>query len=439
VTSVSTVDETSARLPGPLEEISLAAIRERPLEFLGNLQREHGDLLGYVAGGAPVVLASHPEHVLDVLKRDSAAYTKENTPDLFMLRPLLGEGLLTSTGRRWRRQRATLAPLFRPAEVRRFDAVMVDAAQRLAADWAEGVVLDVEPVLSALTLEILVEAIFGRSVRGVGDGFGSAVGDINHFIGRFGGEDLSRDPLAGASLAAYRRGAAVVHGITDALIQSIEAVDHGGGELLRRLRDVSASRRELHDQVLTLVMAGHETTAKTLVWALHLLSTHPQWQDRVAGEARAALGEHGRLDVASVSELPVTSGVVREAMRLYPPVWLIARRTVRATRLGGVDLRPDTLVCLSPWLVHRDPRWWPDPDRFDPTRSHDRVPAQAYFPFGGGERVCVGQHFALLEAVLVLATVLAGCVVTPAGGPVQPEALVTLRPREGLRLQVGAR
>jgi enediyne biosynthesis protein E7 len=191
-------------------------------------------------------------------------------------------------------------------------------------------------------------------------------------------------------------------------------------------------------------MAGHETTAKALTWTLHVLAGQPEAADAVQAELRLVLG--GRLPTAAdLPRLGLTRRVIDEAVRLYPPVWLISRRTTKDTELGGYPVPEGTLVCISPWTMHRNPDHWPDPERFDPGRFlPDAVaarPSHAYLPFGGGPRVCIGRAFALTEAALVLATILPRLDLAhvPGSPPVEPEALVTLRPRDGLVMRVQRR
>jgi cytochrome P450 len=192
---------------------------------------------------------------------------------------------------------------------------------------------------------------------------------------------------------------------------------------------------ELRDQVLTIAMAGHETTAKTLTWTLYLLDRHPEVAARLAGEVDAALG--GRLPTAAdLDKLTLCQQVIEEALRLYPPVWQITRRALGPDALAGYDVTPGALIAISPYLLHRNPRYWDEPDAFRPERfaaGSAAYPSHLYLPFGGGPRICIGQHFALVEATLVLATLLREIrlEVVP-GFIVEPEALVTLRPRHGL-------
>lgn len=425
---------TTTAAPVHAGEVRLEQVRADSLAFLESMARAHGDLFTYRLDGEDVVVANHPDLIGAVLRHDVHSYTKERTPDHLMLGGLLGQGLLTSSGEGWRRQRAALAPLFRRSEIVRYDRLIARSAQHLADRWATAPgCRRVDHDLSALTLSVLVEAIFGADVSSIGAGFGSAVDDINHYLGAYGRSDGVPDPQLNAR---YARAARLVRAITDALIASFRGGGADASAFLQRLQEVQDGR-QLHDQVLTLVMAGHETTAKTLTWALLLLASDPDAQQAVRAEVReVCAGSPPTAD--QIGRLEITGGVVREAMRLYPPIWLMSRRTVGEATLGSARLAPGTLVCVSQWLAHRDERWWTDPDRFDAHRmTADASPVPfSYFPFGGGERLCIGQHLAVLESTLALGTLVERCEFTRDAAMPTPQALVTLRPEDGAELTI---
>ena len=417
-------------------------MRSDPLRFMKSLVARFGDITTHHADGEVVVLLSRPDFARQVLRDNAANYSKERTPDDAMLRPLLGNGLLTSSGADWERQRRMFAPAFRRTEVERFDEIIVTAAVGLANRWRSGGPeqgpVRVDHELTGLTLNVLVKAILGIDFTGVGAGFGSAVDAINSFIGHFV-PDSGQDP---ADIERRRRGFLRAKAFLDAVITMIisarQATDGHGGDLLASMlatgEDMPGS--ELRDHVLTMVMAGHETTAKALTWTLYLLDQHPSVSEVVRAEVTDVL--MGRLPTAAdVPHLEHCRRAVTEAIRLYPPVWLISRRAISADVIGGYQIPARSLVCISPYLLHRDPRYWDDPasyrpERFAPGGPADRM-SHLYLPFGGGPRVCIGQHLAMTEAVLVLATLLQRVRLTLVpGSEVEPEALVTLRPRNGL-------
>ena len=428
--------------PGP-GDCDLRAMRNDPLRFLSDATASYGDVVRYRAGGETTYLLNRPELARQVLKDNAANYTKDRTPDHIMLRPLLGNGLLTSEGGDWERQRHMCAPAFRRSQVEIFDSVMTAAAQELLGRWRPaieaGTPVRVDHDLTALTLAVVIEAMFGTDIAGIGQGFGRAVDAVNSFIGHYlpeDGADSGAD--TGARYAGYARAAAFLDQVVQAIVMARRAGSGTGrldllAELLSSPAEVSDT--ELRDQVLTIAMAGHETTAKNLTWTLYLLDRHPEVAARVTAEVDATLG--GRVPVAAdLPRLTLCRQVIEEALRLYPPVWQISRRAAGPDTVGGYDVTPGALVGISPYLLHRHPAYWTEPEAFRPERfapgAPDR-PSHLYMPFGGGPRVCIGQHFALVEATLVLATLLreVRLEVVP-GFPVEPEALVTLRPRHGL-------
>jgi cytochrome P450 len=428
--------------PGPADEIDPLLIRRDPLRFLSDMTAEYGALCSHRTGGERVYVLNDPGLVRQVLKDDYTSYTKAGTPDDHMLSPLLGDGLLTSNGETWERQRHRCAPSFRRSAVEEFDTLMTAAAADLADRWGRaadaGEPLRVDHDLTSLTLRIVVAALLGSDQVDLGRGFGQAVDAINRFIGHYDGSAPMTGDMAvrrDAYLAAQRFLRGVV-GLLIAARRMTGPAARADDLLAAMMRDGKLSGAELYDQVLTMVMAGHETTAKALTWTLHVLAGQPEVAAAVHRELRLVLG--GRPPTAAdLPQLSLTRRVIDEVVRIYPPVWLISRRATRDTELGGYPLPAGTLICISPWTLHRNPAYWPDPERFDPDRFLPAAVAarhgHAYLPFGGGPRVCIGRAFALTEAALVLATILPRLSLAHVPGlPVEPEALVTLRPRHGL-------
>jgi cytochrome P450 len=432
---------------GSAGSTTLAAIRSDPLGFLATRAARHPDRWWHRSGDEPVHVVNHPELARHVLRDNHVNYTKAGTPDDEMLTPLLGEGLLTTDGEVWARQRRLAAPSFRRQEVERFDLLITRAALDLAGGWRAaaggGRPVRVDHDLTALTLRVVVAALLGTDLESLGAKFGQAVDAVNRFIGHV-------DPAAPDSAdmlarhAAYLRAKQFLDLVVSTLIEARVYAGPAEGAAPDLLSTLLAAPgcpegftgRELHDQVLTMIMAGHETTAKALTWTLHLLGGHPEVAAAVAAELEAVLG--GRVPAASdLPRLVLTRAALDEAIRIFPPVWLLSRRAVADDVVAGEPVPAGTLVCLSPWLMHRHPGFWASPEeyrpeRFLPAEAAER-PSHLYLPFGGGPRICLGQAFALTEATLVLATVLPRVRLHPVPGHVvEPEALVTLRPRHGL-------
>lgn len=432
--------------PGPEGDVDIEWMRRAPLEFVTDMARRYGDVTRHRTGEDTVYLLNRPDLARHVLKDNGANYTKLNTPDDRMLRPLLGNGLLTSNGVDWARQRHQCAPEFRMSAVRSFDAIITEATRELLKRWTTGPAssdaIAVDHHLTSLTLTIVTRAILGADITGVGEGFGDAVDAVNRFIGHYVPPD-DPDPQDTTSRRhGFLRARMFLNMITQTLISARRASVHDETTLLDAMMhgEHPLTDTELRDEVLTLIMAGHETTAKSLTWTLYLLDRHPLEAQRVYDEVDRVLGERTPTS-ADIAELPVCRLVIQEAMRLYPPVWLISRRARAADVVDGYDVAPGTLVCVSQWVLHRDPRYWDAPDDFIPDRFREPIrPSHLYLPFGGGDRICIGQHLAVVEATLVLAMLAQSVRFRLVEGfPVEPEALVTLRPKHGMRMTVTRR
>jgi enediyne biosynthesis protein E7 len=433
---------TTLTPPGPVTEQDLMLIRREPLRFLDQMIAEYGDITSHQAGGVTVYLIGRPDLARQVLKEDNASYTKTGTPDEAMLRPLLGDGLLTSSGETWARQRRMCAPAFRRTEVERYGDLIVTAAVRMLDRWrgaiASGQPIRIDHELTSLTLSVLVKAVLGADLDGIGPGFGAAVDAVNAFMGRYLPDEEDDAADMATRLSAYRSAKAFLDAVVHTLLAGRRTVGEQGrrdllGAILATGDQVPAS--ELRDQILTLIMAGHETTAKALSWTLYLLDQHPQELRQVQDEVDQVLG--GRPPVtADLPALAACRRAVAEAVRLYPPVWLICRRAVADGTLDRYDVPAGTLIGISPYVLHRHPAYWQEPERYVPDRfTVEPQPSHVYLPFGGGDRICLGQHLAMVEAVLVLATLVQQVRLELVPGfPVEAEALVTLRPKHGLMM-----
>lgn len=429
--------------PGPGQTLSLDTIRSEPLVFLAALQDSYGDIVHYGSDGWSAILVSHPDYVRHVLVDNVRNYIKAGTPDLRMLKPMLGDGLLTSDGEVWRMQRHLLAPLFRRDMVERFGPLITAAAVAQRDAWAvsDGPI-EVCGELSALTLRIVAQALFGHDVGDDAGRFRDAVESLNEAMGGL-------QPVDAAASYRFAGALAVIHDVVE---QAIRGHRHHDGHVFDALSLMLGARnevggpamcdRQLLDQSVTLLLAGHETTAKALTWTLHLLGDHEDVAARLFDEIDRVLA--GRVPcVEDLAALPYCAAVLAEAMRLYTPIWIVSRIAVADDEIGGFHVPAGTLLPISPYLVHRHPAFWQDADRFDPTRFLSAVPAMhpcQFLPFGAGVRHCIGRHFALIEMQLVLATLLQGWRLRAVvGRPVVAEALVTLRPRGGLWMTMEAR
>jgi cytochrome P450 len=421
-------------------------IRADPLAFLMDASRRHGDTLAFRIGPVQTVLLRHPDAIKHVLVDNSQNFDK-HTRGYDVLRQFLGNGLLTSGGDFWRRQRRIAQPAFHRKRIAGFADVMVAHTLDMLRRWddvaALGHTVDLAHEMMSLTLRIVGKTMLSTDVLDSADEVGNAVTVLNEWA------DAAIDSLLPLSLPtpgtrrareASRRLDRVIGDIVarrrageqaeDLLAMLMEAKDAETGE--------SMTDKQLRDEVMTMFLAGHETTANALAWTFYLLSTHPDVERRVRAELDAALAGTPPT-MADLPRLPYLLQVIKEAMRLYPPAWMIDRNTVADDEIGGYRIRRGTLVLISPYVTHRHPGMWPNPEGFDPERftpeAEESRPRYAYFPFGGGPRQCIGNAFAMMEAQLIVATVLQRFRpwLVP-GHPVAPQTLITLRPRWGLRM-----
>jgi cytochrome P450 len=438
--------------PGPRRGVplrALAAFRRDPLAFLERVHREHGDVARWRFGPRRVYLLAHPELVREVLVTRHRNFIKSKA--LQRARVILGEGLLTSEGEHHLRQRRLAQPAFHRERIAALGDTMVRYATETAERWRGGVEMDLPREMNHLALAIAGNTLFGADVQGEADEIGHA---LTHALQAFKrltnplAPILDRLPLP-STRRILRAGQRLDETIYRMIAQR-RASGEDRGDLLSMLlaaRDEEGdgggmTDLQLRDEALTIFLAGHETTANALSWTWHLLALNPDTEARLHAELATVLA--GRAPTADdVPRLPYTRAVFAEAMRLYPPAWTIGREPLEPFEAGGYRIRAGSVVLVSPWLVHRDPRWWPQPERFDPERwSPERETEQprfAYFPFGGGPRKCIGEGFAWTEGILVLATLAQRWTLRHApGAEVGREPLITLRPT-GLRMIATAR
>ena len=407
-----------------------------PMGTYAHLARRYGDAVRVPFGrDRAFFLLSRPEHAERVLVANQDNYVKAFT--YRPLRAVLGDGLLTSEGETWRRHRRLVQPVFSQRHVVGFAPQVVESAVRGVERWPDGVMLDAAGELRKLTLDIVGRALFGSGLAGEAWKTGRAL------------EALQRGAVVGTFLPGvtakrgiYRRvpglGGAIAH--LDELVQRV--VDgSGGGEMLHLLKERGELEpEELRDEVLTLLLAGHETTAASLTWTLMLLSRYPAARERLEEEVDEVLG--GEPKAEDVERLSWTKAVLSEAMRLYPPAWTIERDAVEADDVAGVRIPAGATIAVPPYLIHRNAEVWPNPEGFQPERflGEQQRPRYAYLPFGGGRRICVGAGFAMLEATLVLAAITRTHRLDLVPGATVPSrAEITYRPAGAVPMRVSRR
>ncbi|MCA9314181.1 MAG: cytochrome P450 [Planctomycetes bacterium] len=445
---------TTPHAPLPAREIPWppnVTIREfarDPLGLYERLHREHGDVFGVrmLGGLVRMVIVASPDGVEQVLARNQGAYVK---PGIFLkiVRPLFGGGIFSSEGKAWKRKRRLLAPTFQRERLLDMGPAIVEATAAHVATWDTkdaDAPRDILEELNGLTLRVASRVFFGTDLEKHAATFGHALREAFACLGaRLSGSPPLPLWVPTPGNRRLRRARTTLRDLMRDILATRRESGSEGDDLLGRLlaaRDEDGQAfgdNELIDEMITLLIAGHDTSAAALSWTLRLLAEHPEVLARVHAEIDDVVGE--RLPtVENVPSLRLTRQVFDETLRLYPPAWGQPRKAIAEDVVDGFRLPRGMLVTTSQWLVHRHPTWWPDPERFDPGRfdaepSANR-PRFAWFPFGGGARVCIGRQLALLEAPLILATILQSYTVRPSGPRPEPDPTFTLRPRGTLPL-----
>jgi cytochrome P450 len=418
-----------------------------PIGFLTRAAREHGDVVRMKLGNSTTYMLLNPEHMEYVLRTHADNFRKDELTR--WLTPLLGQGLLTSEGEFWRRQRRLAQPAFQRQQIEQYAAVMVQHTERLIDTWADGQVRDLHADMIGLMLSIVAKTLFNVELAGEARIVGESLEIVmNYFMSPMRWFGI-REKLPLPSTRRYWRAIRQIDDIIYGIIRQRRSSGEDPGDLLSGLlaaRDEDGkgmTDRQLRDESVTLFLAGHETTALVMFYTFYMLAQNPNAEGRLIAELQQVLA--GRSPTAGdVSNLRYTEWVVRETMRLYPPAYGIAREALADCEIGGYIVPKGTQIYFSQWLVHRDARWFDDPETFRPERWDNdllkRLPRCTYFPFGDGPRICIGNHFAMMESVLVLATIAQrfSLSIEPAQA-LELLPSITLRPRRPLRIRIHAR
>jgi cytochrome P450 len=439
--------------PGPnpiIPVVNLLAIRRDPIKFLTGLAEQYGDLVYFRIGPQPVFLLNNPDYIRDVLVTSNRNFMKGE--GLQRAKRLLGEGLLTSEGEFHLRQRRLAQPAFHRQRIAGYATTMVEYAARTRGEWRPGETRDVAREMMRLTLAIAGKTLFDADVEREADEIGEALTTTFALFNRLSlpfAQLLDRLPLPATRRFQKARGRldATIYRI----INERRASGEDRGDLLSMLiaaRDeegdgTGMTDEQLRDEAMTIFLAGHETTANALTWTWYLLSQHPEVEAKFHAEVDEAL-KGGLPSAEDFPRLRYTEMVMAESMRLYPPAWTIGRRALGDYQINGYTIPARSILLMSQYVTHHDARFFPDPFRFDPERwtpeARESRPKFSYFPFGGGPRLCIGESFAWMEGVLVLATIAQRFKMRLAPGhPVELQPLVTLRPKYGMKMALEAR
>jgi len=383
------------------------------LDFFRQVARDYGDVASFRFGPRRIFLVSDPELMEEVLVTQARHYIKHFGARSY--KPVLGNGLVTSEGDLWLRQRRLSQPAFLKQRVQSYAPIMSELTNAMLDRWKPGTDVDIHVEWSSLTSAIALKTLFGLDDPGDRARFTEPL-RIAFDVMSARIRTILKPPrwLPIGSNRKLNQAVKELFAVVDGYIETGRMRGHSGDDLLSRLvaaQDIDGTRmshKQLRDELMTLYLAGHETTSLTLSWSWYLISQHPEVERKLVDEWSRVLG--GKSPTPDdLLKMPYTDAVITEAMRVYPPVYLIGREATREMTLGGYRVKKGYTIFMSQWVNHRDPRWFSNPDQFLPERWEDgldkRIPKYAYFPFGGGPRVCIGNSFALMEAAILLATV----------------------------------
>jgi cytochrome P450 len=438
--------------PGPKGRLiggNFTAFRRDALAYLQKAASEHGDVVYFRFGPQDVFFFNHPDYIKDVLVTHHQNFMKGRA--LQRAKRLLGEGLLTSEGDFHRRQRRLAQPAFHRGRIASYGTVMTDYAAHTTSRWQDGETLDISQEMMRLTLAIVGKTLFDADVEAEADEIGAAltaVMELFDFLLMPFSELLEKLPLP--HVRRFQKAKERLDATIYRIIEERRRSNEDRGDLLSMLlsaRDEEGDGGQMtdlqvRDEVMTIFLAGHETTANALSWTWYLLSQHAEVEAKLHEEIDAVL--EGRTPtVEDVPRLRYTEMVLAEAMRLYPPAWAIGRLALQDHEIGGYTIPAKALVLLSPYVTHRDERYFPDPTRFDPERwtqqAREARPQFAYFPFGGGARRCIGEGFAWMEGILLIAALAQHWRMRLVPNHrVETLPVITLRPKHGMRMTLKA-
>ena len=435
--------------PGPRGRFLLGNLPDFARDILGFVTfcaREYGDVTRLRLGKYDAYLLNHPDLVDEVLRKQRENFVKHR----FFWRhvtAIFGTGLLTSEGEFWLRQRRLAAPAFHPDRIAAYGGVMVAYSDRLVDGWRDGEVRNVHEDMMRVTMEIVSKTLFDADVETDVDELGRAFEIVlREIAGRFRRPFKIPDWIPTPGNLRYRRGVRRLERLVFRILAERRADPRDRGDLLSLLMSArdddgnAMSDAQLRDELVTIFLAGHETTAIALSWTLHLLAQHPLVRDRLVKELFDQL-DRRPATVDDLPNLPFADAVVKEGIRLFPPAYVLGREAVADCEIGGWKIPRGATVFMSPWVIHRDARWFASPEKFLPERWLDglaaRLPRFAYMPFGGGPRICIGDRFATMEAVLILATVARRYrLERTSEAEIVPFPSITLRPEGGVWMRL---
>ena len=433
-------NSTQRNLP-PSPRGSIREMVRDPLNFYLGLTRQYGDIVCYRPAPDTAYLINHPDYIRHVLVDNNRNYTKETYSNQ-VFKKVVGNGLVTSEGETWRWQRRLMQPAFHHTRLEILDTMIVQAAQEMLDRWEnlykQGLAIDIAREMASLTLTVTTRALFGVNL-------GNEVNDIGEWVNK------AAQQFEKPSRPQVQESARAIRAIVERIVQERRRNFEDKGDLLSSMMQARDSEpqtgdssgftmndSQLADQVMTLLIAGYETTANALTWTWYLLSQNLWAVEQIRQEVGRVLDS--RLPTyADLEQLPYVHMVLDEGLRLYPPAWVLGRRAIGEDEIGGYYVAPNTVIAICIYTLHRHLQYWDQPEVFDPQRFNPAVRhpqlKDAYMPFGGGPRQCIGNNFGLLEASLILACVAQRFELHLAPGiEVKPQPLFVLRPNRDLMM-----
>jgi len=451
IVSAPHLPPTAAIAGNPISQmLMMSALNRDFFSILEKTFKTYGDIFIVDMPGIHQTLLCHPDHIHEVTTRQADKFQKDDTykdPQKGLAK-FLGGGLLTSNGDFWKRQRKLMSPVFHTRRIASYGQIMSAETEAIVAAWRGKQTVDVDAEMMRATLDIVAKSLFSADMQHEDMG---KIGDAMTVLQHFSGDQMTSLLPSWLPLPARFREERAIRDLDDVvyrLIRQHRDQPSDNGDLLTMLLDarddegVGMTDKQIRDEVVTLFLAGHETTANTLNWTWVLLAQHPAIEAKLHAELDQVLGGHNP-QFEDLRSLPYTEQVIKEAMRIYPPVYSYGREAIEDVQIGGYDIAKGSVVTLINWITQRDERWFPNPDVFVPERwtpeFEKALPKGAYTPFGGGPRICIGQSFAMMEAVILLAGMAQNYRLRLIGEAPEPEALLTLRPKGGLKMHLEAR
>ncbi len=436
------------RPPGPKGQLIMGVMREFNRDTLGFIERcrDYGDVVRTRFLWVHAYFLYNPADIETLLTTNARSYRKAESLRSPFFHRLVGNGLVTSEGDFWRRQRRLAQPAFHRQRISSYGDIMVQYAQRTIANWQDGEQRDLSRDMTRLTLEIVVKTLFNSDVSKDADHVGRILTSlVQPFASQATLKWILDNRLPTPGHRRYFNAVSEIDRIVFRIIAERRASGYDEGDLLSMLlqaQDDDGTRMsdaQLRDEVMTLFLAGHETTALALSWSWYLLASHPEAEKKFHAELDEVLG--GRIPaVSDMPNLKYTEMIAKEAMRLYPPAYAVGREAIEETEIGGFHVPKGTQLFAFQWVTHRDPRFFDDPAAFKPERwtgeISEQLPKYAYFPFGGGPRQCIGNYFAMMEIVLLLATIGQRFRFALRDEKVEVLPVLSLRPKSGIKVRV---